>query len=53
MRSTIAFLPSELRQIRKHLLSSNRLECLMLWVIIVLGIKWFLRIDEVLELTYK
>jgi hypothetical protein len=25
----------------------------MLWVIIVIGTKWFLCIDEVLDLTYK
>jgi hypothetical protein len=53
VRSTIAFLPSEIRDIRKFLLLSNRIECLMLWVMIIVGIKEFLRIDEVLELTYE
>jgi hypothetical protein len=53
VRSTIAFLPSEICNIRKFLLLSNRLECLMLWVIIIMGIKEFLPIDEVLELRYE
>jgi hypothetical protein len=56
VRSTIAFLPSEIceiREIRKFLLLSNRIECLMLWVIIIVGIKEFLSIDKVLELTYE
>ena len=53
MRSTIAFLPGELRDIRNHLLSHNNLRHLMLWVVIIVGVKLFLRIDEVLELSYE
>ena len=53
MRSTIAFLPGELRDIRHHLLSHNDLKHLMLWVIVMTGVKLFLRIDEVLELGYE
>ena len=52
-RSTVAFLPSELRIIRQFLLSANSLPHLMLWCIIVIGVRLFLRIDEVLELTVE
>jgi hypothetical protein len=53
MRSTIAFLPGELRDIHNHLLSHNNLKYLMLWVIIIVGVKLFLRIDEALDLKYE
>jgi hypothetical protein len=53
MRSTIAFLPGKLRDIRNHLLSHNDLKHLMLWMIVILGVKVFLRIDEVLELDHE
>ena len=53
LRSTIALLPSQVRALRRYLLSSNRQDHLMLWVIIILGIKLFLRIDEVLEMKYE
>jgi hypothetical protein len=49
-RSTVAFLPGELRKIRRYLLSQNTAQAMMLWVIILLGTKLFLRIDEVLNL---
>jgi hypothetical protein len=53
VRRTYAFLPRELRDIRTHLISFNDPSKLMLWTIIILGVKLFLRVDEVLELTYE
>jgi hypothetical protein len=49
-RSTVAFLPGELRAIRTYLLAANTLESLQLWCIIIIGVRLFLRIDEVLTL---
>jgi hypothetical protein len=53
MRSTIVFLPGELQDIRNHLLLFNDKPNLMVWVIIIMGIKLFLRVDKVLELMYE
>jgi len=52
-RQTFAFLPGELRDIRTHLLSHNSVFHLMIWTIIIVGIKLFLRIDEVLDMTVE
>jgi hypothetical protein len=52
-RSSAQLLPGEVRDIRIHLLSYNDLYHLMLWTIIILGIKMFLRVEEVLELTVE
>jgi len=49
-RSTYAFLPGELRELRNHLLSFNELFPLMIWTIIIVGIKLFLRVEEVLTM---
>jgi hypothetical protein len=49
-RSTVAFLPGELRSIRSYLMSTNTVAALQLWCQIMIGIKLFLRIDEVLTL---
>jgi integrase len=51
-RSTTALLPAELRQLRAYLLNQNTLEGLMIWTMTILGIKLFLRMDEVLNLKY-
>jgi uncharacterized membrane protein len=54
MCSVIAFLPGELHDIQNHLISHNGLTHLMFWVITIVGVKLFLRIDEqVLELDYE
>jgi hypothetical protein len=52
-RSTVAFLPGELRKIRRFLLSQNTVRAMMLWVMILVGTKLFLRIDEVLNLQME
>ena len=50
-RHTKAFLPGEIRDIRTHLLSFNDLYHLMIWTILIVAIKLFLRIEEALEMT--
>ena len=52
-RHTIAFLPSELRDMRLYLLSINDKYKLMIWTIMLVGIKAFLRIDEALNLEVE
>jgi hypothetical protein len=52
-RSSAQLLPGEVRDIRIHLLSFNDHYHLMLWTIIIVGIKMFLRVEEVLELTVE
>jgi hypothetical protein len=52
-RHTYAFLPGQLRDIRDFLLSTNSLFNLMLWTLIIVGIKQFERIDEVVEMTIE
>ena len=52
-RHTIAFLPGELRDLRFYLLSSNSLYNMMIWTIIIVGVKEFLRVDEVLAMTVE
>ena len=50
-RSTVALFPSQLRQIKSHLLNSNNLDDLMLWTLLIVCIKQFLRICEGISLT--
>lgn len=52
-RHTFAFYPGELRNIRIFLLSANDTYKLMLWTIMLVGIKGFLRIDEALNLQVE
>ena len=52
-RHTFAFYPGELRNIRIFLLSANDTYKLMLWTIVLVGIKGFLRVDEVLNLKVE
>jgi hypothetical protein len=52
-RCSAQLLPGEVRDLWIHLLSFNDLNHLMLWTIIILGIKMFLRVEEVLELTVE
>ena len=52
VHSTIALLPSELREIRASLFQTQEkpVEKLMLWCMIIIGVRLYLRIDEVLSL---
>jgi hypothetical protein len=43
----------KLLAIRRHLLSMNTLSGLMLWCMIIVGVKAFLRVEEVLTLQYE
>ena len=52
-KSAIILLPGELRDIRTHLLSHNDSYHLMLWTIIIVGVKLFLRCEEAIELTVE
>jgi hypothetical protein len=52
-RCTLAFLPSELRKMREKCLAGNDLGELMIWVILLLSSKQYLRACEVLELTVE
>jgi hypothetical protein len=52
-RSTFAYAPHELRAIRDHCLATNNLYDMMIWTIMIIGIKLFLRVDEVLSLTVE
>lgn len=52
-RKTGSFIPSELREIREYCLSHNNKYYLMLWTIMIVGVKEFLRIDEVLNLKVE
>ena len=53
-RATIALLPFELRKLRTYLLAQNTLYHMMLWTIILVGTKAFLRVqDEALTLTME
>ena len=47
---TFTFLPGELHDIRQYLLSTNNLYCLMIWTIIIVRVKEFMHIDEVLDM---
>jgi hypothetical protein len=52
-RHTFAFYPGELRDLRLYLLSTNNKYKLMIWTIMLVGIKGFLRTDEVLNLKVE
>jgi hypothetical protein len=52
-RKTGAFLPSELRDIREFCLSKNTKYSLMMWTIMVVGVKLFLRIEEILKMKIE
>ena len=52
-RSTIAYLPSELREIRDHCISQNDKNDLMFWTILIVSTKLFLRIEEALSLKVE
>jgi hypothetical protein len=47
------FTPGEVRACRNYLLSQNNPVCFMLYVIMLMGIKLFLRIQEVLEMKVE
>lgn len=53
VRSTDYFTPSNLRDIREYCLSQNSLYYLMMWTIMIVGIKQFLRVQEVLNLRME
>ena len=46
-RSTYALLPYQVRELSEYLVANNDHESLMLWTMIIVGIKLFMRIDEV------
>jgi len=50
VRGNIALLPSQVRQIRLHLVNINDLECLQTYVMMIVGIKLFLRAEELCDL---
>ena len=50
-RGDSQLLPSDLRMLRTHLLSTNELTGLQTWLIVILAVKLFLRPDEVLLLS--
>ena len=52
-RKTFSFFPGQLRDLRLHLLATNNKYKLMIWTIILLGIKGFLRIDEALHMKVE
>ena len=52
-RHTFTFLPGQLCDIQEFLLSTNNIFNLMLWMLMIVGIKNFQRIDEAMEMTVK
>jgi hypothetical protein len=50
---TTYFLPSDVRKIRNKLLSMDNINATMLWVMIIVGIKLHLRVEEVITLKYR
>jgi hypothetical protein len=52
-RSSAQLMPGELQQIHTHLLSFNDSYHLMLWTIIIVGVKMFLCCEEALDLTVE
>ena len=52
-RSTYAFLPEQLRDIREYCLSQNTHFMLMMWTMVIVGVKLFLRIDEVITMKVE
>ena len=53
LRATYAFLPHQLRVIRTFLISHNKIQYLMLWVMLMFSITEGLRFDELVTLTYE
>ena len=49
-RGNVQLTPSQVRHLHVHLLSTNTVEALQLYVMILMGIKLFLRADELLNL---
>ncbi|CAJ1957190.1 unnamed protein product [Cylindrotheca closterium] len=52
-RYTIGFLPAELRNIRDHLIAQNSLPHLMLWTMMILASRMYLRVEEVRSLKVE
>jgi integrase len=52
-KGNFQFTPGEVRACRNYLLSQNNPVCFMLYVIMLMGIKLFLRIQEVLEMKVE
>jgi hypothetical protein len=52
-KGSVQLLPGEIRQLRAHLVNSGSLSDFQMYVMIVLGIKLFLRADELLSLTVE
>jgi hypothetical protein len=52
-KTTFAFNPGMLRDLRIYLLSSNNMYNMMVWTILLVCIKGFLRIEEALQLTME
>jgi hypothetical protein len=53
VRSTDYFTPSNLRDIREYCISQNSVYYLMMWTIMIVGTKQFLRVSEVLNLKVE
>ena len=52
-RHSAYLLPRELRHLREYLLSKNDLPSLMIWTILLVAVKGFLRMEEVTELRVE
>jgi integrase len=52
-KGNIQLLPSEVRRIRTALLAENTLEGLQIWTMVIMGIKLFLRISELLTIRVE
>jgi len=52
-RSTCAFIPGQLREMWQHLISKNDLHSLMIWTMLIVGIKLFMRMDEVVTMKVE
>lgn len=50
VRGNLAILPAQLRRIRKHLINSGSLEGLQTYCMMILGVKLFLRADELIKI---
>jgi len=53
VRATYALLPCQLRDIQSYLISKNDKYSLMIWTIIIVGVKAFLRINEDLDIEIE
>ena len=52
-KTTFPLIPMQLRQLRQHLLGQNTHTGLMYWTMIVVGVKLFLRVDEILNMKVE